>query len=187
MFSAQRCFMFLTKQEFTEHFVINYKSEQTWQETFIRYLCVAVASNVSAYGLKQFPYSKSHIEFSIFPRKPFPLNSLHCICIIELFQLIQSKVNTRLLQVCFATLCDCLIKLTQLCQPIKSKTKSNLVLLEHFPTLGSASNYDWLVVSYSSVVIGHTEQCTLVFALRHSIENRSINWKRSIQYPKDFI
>ena len=75
-----------------------------------------------------------------------------------------SKVITQLLWFFIATLCDWLKHLAPLSQPIRSKTKTNIVTSLHtrFPALGASydvfdSRSDWLIGLSASVVFGESD------------------------------
>ena len=63
-------------------------------------------------------------------------------------------------ELCALELCNWLTKLAPVCQPVRSKTKTNRDFLAHvLPRLGPdkrvfASNVNWLIAVFASVVIG---------------------------------
>ena len=74
-----------------------------------------------------------------------------------------SKVISRLLWFCITTLSDWLTKLAPLSQPMGIQTKTNRVFAASvFPLLAPvtctvfSSNSDWLVVLFTSVAIGQS-------------------------------
>ena len=70
---------------------------------------------------------------------------------------------SKVIRVCFTTLCDWLAKLAPLSQPMTNKTKTNRDLLARvFPRLVLVKvnvfvlSSDWLIELFSSVVIGQS-------------------------------
>ena len=84
--------------------------------------------------------------------------------------------NLSLLRFCFnaLSLCDWLEKVTPLSQPMRLsqiKTAVARVFPRLAPVYVFASNSDWFIVLFASVVIGQSNCFQLVLVLRHSIEH----------------
>ena len=71
--------------------------------------------------------------------------------------------------IAIATLSDWLKSPALVYQPMRRKTKTNDLHARFFPRFEQVS-WDWFIALFSPAVIG---RITLVFVLRHSIENRS--------------
>ena len=83
-----------------------------------------------------------------------------------------SKVISRLFWFCLTRLCDWLTKFAPLSQPMRSKSKTNLVRRSHVFSSAwrrlhaFASSSDWSIVLFTFLVIGRSNNFGLV--LRHS-------------------
>ena len=91
-----------------------------------------------------------------------------------------SYVIAFLLWFCITSLCDWLIKLAPLSQPIRCKTKTNratsCLSRTRFPALGAGYMYLlWILIGSLPCLhqLWLARVITLVLVLRHSIENRS--------------
>ena len=74
------------------------------------------------------------------------------------FDLSVESINSHSLWFCFTTLCDWLVKLARLSQPMANKTRTNRALLTAFSRAWGrlhvfSSSSDWLIALFTWVIV----------------------------------